>query len=465
MAKSTAEVRTESVRLSVTLSPQGTLVGEPSIVDLEDYEVSKGNTKALLRKIDRNLIPIITALYLLSWLDFSNLDNAKENGLTKDLRMTGKDDFNIAVSVFFPSYLISQIPSNLVMRAWRPSLWVPSLMLGWAMIITCMGFVRNFAGLLVARVFLGLFEGGVFPGIVYFISMWYQSHECGLRIAMMYSVAVAGDSFNDLVGNAILRLDGRAGLGGWCWLFIMEGSVTLVAALVAFRLMQDYPESATFLTPFERRLVMQRIDEEQGSMPKNFRLKYVKDALTDWKIWVHMLVTLGVTVPMFAISQFLPGIIEEMGYQGVQAKLMGIPPRLVASAFVLAGGFAADRHEQRGVFIIGFCLIGMVGFSILGTAKSLEMEYVATFLIAIGTFPIVPQDVAWNANNIGGSTKRAVGIAMQIGLGNLGEGLAGFIICKENARRFVSGHGILLGMMGLEQRERGDRASFFVLTT
>ena len=59
--------------------------------------------------------------------------------------------------------------------------------------------------------------------------MWYQSHECGLRIAMMYSVAVAGDSFNDLVGNAILRLDGRAGLGGWCWLFIMEGSVTLVA--------------------------------------------------------------------------------------------------------------------------------------------------------------------------------------------------------------------------------------------
>lgn len=146
------------------------------------------------------------------------------------------------------------------------------------------------------------------------------------------------------------------------------------------------------------------------------------------------------------------------------------------------------------------------------------VEYMASFLIAIGTYPIVPQDVAWNANNIGGTTKRAVGIAMHIGFvsggtatavvgdrradvlqGNLGGAIAGFVIRRNEARRFVTGHGVLLGMMGmsciltmvmtwhcrrenqvrasrhiprlstlqerLRERERGDRSSFFVLTT
>ncbi|KAG5977394.1 hypothetical protein E4U55_006849 [Claviceps digitariae] len=500
----------ESINSSSTWSQNGTAAGDSS-VELDDSLWEKRNTKRLLMKIDCNLMPIICVLYLLLCLDSSNLDNASENGLLTDLQMTGKDDFNI--------------PSNLVMRAWRPSLWISSLMLGWAIIVTCEGSVQSFAGLLVTRSFLGLVQGGVFPGLVYFISMWYQSHECGLRIAMFYSVAVAGTSFNDLIGNGILRLNGAAGIKGWCWLFFIEGTVTFLigrldcllskmldlflsyvvtdgmenSALLAFEFMQDYPERAPFLTPRERSVVLQRLDEEQASMPKDFHVRYIRDALLDWKIWVHMVITLGITVPQSSIALFLPGIIEDLGFKGVSAKLMGIPPHIVASCFVLGGGFAADRHEQRGIYIIMFCIIGMIGFLILGLTGSFVVEYVATVLIAISTFSIVPQDLAWNANNIGGSTKRAVGIAMHIGFGDLGGAVAGFIIEKDNARRFISGHGILLCMMTvscvltvcmtwycrkenrarasrqfmrnstvqerLEERERGDLAAFFVLTT
>ncbi|KAK2609102.1 hypothetical protein QQS21_002329 [Conoideocrella luteorostrata] len=446
-----AEDRRGSTNLSEIWSRDGTLVDSSSDFELEDGRFLKGNVKSLLRKIDLNLMPIISVLYLLSCLDRSNLGNASENGLTKDLHMTGKNDFN------------------------------------------------SFPGLLVTRSFLGLVQGGVFPGIVYFISMWYQSHECGLRIAMFYSVAVAGTSFNGLIGNGILNLQGVAGLDGWQWLFIIEGAITFIIALVAFKLMQDYPKTATFLTKSERRVVLQRLDEEQSSMPKEFRMKYIKDALLDWKIWVHMVITLGVSVPQSSISQFLPGIIEDLGYKGAHAKLMGIPPHIAAAVFVIGGGFAADRHEQRGIYIIGFCIVGMIGFLLLAAVEDLVIEYMSTFLIAIGTYPIVPQDLAWNANNIGGTTKRAVGIAMHIGFGNLGGAIAGFIIRENDARRFVSGHGVLLGMMGmscvltivmtwycrrenqarasrqyprlstiqerLRERERGDRASFFVLTT
>ncbi|KAG5928184.1 hypothetical protein E4U53_002721 [Claviceps sorghi] len=481
----------DSTPVTRACSRDETLAGEISVFELDGSLERRKNTKGLLSKIDRNLMPIICVLYLLLCLDSSNLDNASENGLIEDLRMTGKDDFNI--------------PSNLIMRAWRPSLWIPSLMLGWAIIITCESLVQSFAGLLVTRGFLGLVQGGVFPGLVYLyvdvgnaaqssmlrivailtvhvhsISMWYQSHECGLRIAMFYSFAVAGTSFNDLIGNGILRLHGAG-------------------ALLAFKFMQDYPDRAPFLTPSERSEVLRRLDEEQACMPKDFHVRYIKDALLDWKIWVHMVITLGITVPQSSIALFLPGIIEDMGFKGADAWLMGIPPHIVASFFVLAGGFAADRHEQRGIYIISFCVVGILGFLILGTTGSFVMEYLATFLIAIGTFSVVPQDVAWNANNIGGSTKRAVGIAMHIGFGDLGGAVAGFIIQKNNARRFICGHGILLGMMSLscvltvcmtwycrkenraraskqfmrksttreqlEERERGDLATFFVLTT
>ncbi|KAG5916916.1 hypothetical protein E4U42_007454 [Claviceps africana] len=476
-----------------------TKADESSIFELDGSLGRKTNTKALLRKIDRNLMPIICVLYLLLCLDNSNLDNASQNGLIEDLRMTGKDDFNFAVSIFFPFYLLAQIPSNLVMRAWRPSFWIPILMLGWAVIITCESLVQSFPGLLVTRGFLGMVQGGVFPGLVYFISMWYQSHECGLRIAMFYSFAVAGTSFNDLIGNGILRLHGAGGIRGWCWLFLIEGTVTFMIALLAFKFMQDYPNRAPFLTPSERSEVLRRLDEEQACMPKDFHVRYIKDALLDWKIWVHMVITLGITVPQSSIALFLPDIIEDMGFTGADAWLMGIPPHVVAACFVLAGGFAADRHEQRGIYIILFCLVGILGFLILGISGSFVLEYLATFLIAIGTFSIVPQDLAWNANNIGGSTKRAVGIAMHIGFGDLGGAVAGFIIQKNNARRFICGHGILLGMMSLscvltvcmtrycrkenrarasrqfmrysttkerlEERERGDLATFFVLTT
>lgn len=124
--------------------------------------------------------------------------------------------------------------------------------------------------------------------------------------------------------------------------------------------MHDYPLTARFLNPSERQVVLQRLDEEQAYMPKDFRLRYVKDALLDWKIWMHMVITLGVTVPMSSIGQFLPGIIEDLGYEGADAKLMSIPPHIAASLFVIGGGFAADRHEQRGIYIIGFCIVGYV---------------------------------------------------------------------------------------------------------
>lgn len=122
--------------------------------------------------------------------------------------------------------------------------------------------------------------------------------------------------------------------------------------------MHDYPETATILTATERRLVLQRVDEEQSSLSKEFRFSHVIEAMVDWKIWIHMVITLGVTIPMESISLFLPAIIDDLGYSGTQAKLMAIPPHLAACLFIIGGGIVADKHIQRGFYIVCFCFIG-----------------------------------------------------------------------------------------------------------
>ena len=133
----------------------------PQITDAP-YDAKQ--TKKLLRKVDSYIMPVIIILYLLSFLDRTNIGNARLAGLEKDLNMSGLD-YNIALAILYPFYVAAEIPSNLMMKLTRPSMWLPSTMVAWGICTTLMGLCVNFAGLLAARSALGLAEGGLFPGI------------------------------------------------------------------------------------------------------------------------------------------------------------------------------------------------------------------------------------------------------------------------------------------------------------
>lgn len=150
-------------------------------------------------------------------------------------------DYNVALAIFFPFYVAAEIPSNMIMKRWRPSLWFTVIMVAWGLIMTCMGLVHNYSGLLACRVFLGIAEGGLFPGITYFISMWYRRDECGLRIALFFSAATIAGAFGGLLARAISIMDGVGGKAGWAWIFILEGLLTLVVGSFSFLAVKDYP--------------------------------------------------------------------------------------------------------------------------------------------------------------------------------------------------------------------------------
>jgi hypothetical protein len=136
-------------------------------LDSSDQESLHGiNEKALLRKLDRKLLPALTFLYLLSFLDRSNVGNARIEGLATDLKITG-NEYLTGLTLFFVGYVIFEVPCNIVLKLWTPRMWLPTLTLAWGIVSTLMGVTQNKAGFFVVRLFLGISESGLFPGIVY----------------------------------------------------------------------------------------------------------------------------------------------------------------------------------------------------------------------------------------------------------------------------------------------------------
>jgi cyanate permease len=127
-------------------------------------------------------------------------------------------------------------------------------------------------------------------------------------------------------------------------------------AVAAYWIMHDYPDTARFLDEDEKREIVRRLEEDRSVLSNEFDMKFMWDAFKDWKIYVHMFITIGIYTPLYSISVFLPTIVRGLGYGQEIAQLMTVPPYIVACLFTIGGGWAADKHGQRGIYMIGFCL-------------------------------------------------------------------------------------------------------------
>lgn len=168
-------------------------------------------------KLDLRLIPWLCLLYLISFLDRSNIGNAKIDGLQEGLHIT-PGQYNACVTIFFISYALFEPLTNILLKRLRPSVFIPIIMVAWGIVMTTMGLCHNFEGMMIARFFLGMAEAGLFPGINYYLSCWYKRDEFGIRAAIFFSAAAVSGSFGGLLAAAIGQMDGIGGKGGWAWI-------------------------------------------------------------------------------------------------------------------------------------------------------------------------------------------------------------------------------------------------------
>ncbi|EXJ77837.1 hypothetical protein A1O3_08996 [Capronia epimyces CBS 606.96] len=422
---------------------------------LPSYDAAE--THRVLRKIDWRLLPPLALLYLLAFLDKGNLGNANVAGMSKDLNLTGTQ-YNLAATMFFIPYAVFEIPSNIVLKILRPSRWITLLVILWGTIIVCAGIVTNYHGLLIARIFLGVAEAGFFPAATFLVSEWYCRFEVQTRMSVFFSAASMAGAFSGLLAYGIQQMDGIANLAGWRWIFIIEGIVTVLTGLAIPFVLPDSPEGASWLTPEEKRFIRYRLERDSGTAEgrvetlDHFQTKYLVAAIMDWKLWFTVFIYWGNTIPVYAFSITAPTIIKDLGYTSAQAQLLTIPVYFAGLVSTIGFSWAADKRRSRWPFIVipyGISLIGFLGLLAIPHPKLPGLTYAFLFPITIGVYPAVITLVSWVANNIAPTSKRAIGLAMSIMMGNFGGAIGSNIYLRQEAPRYWTGYGVSIACSAL----------------
>ncbi|KAH8091641.1 MFS general substrate transporter [Cristinia sonorae] len=406
--------------------------------------------KRIWRKIDMKLMPILTLMYLASFLDRGNIGNAKLQGLTDQLHLTG-NKYNIALTMFFIPYCLFECPANLVLKKFRPSRWLPGITVVWGVIMATMGLVKSYPQLVGVRVCLGVAEAGLFPGVVYYLSMWYPRHMLQFRVGLFYGGATLAGAFSGLLAFAISFMSGTDGKLGWSWIFIIEGCATIAVGILSAFVLVDFPSTAKFLTPEEKAFVIwrKRYDNSSVGEEEHFEMRHLISALMDWQIWLHILIYMSIIGPVYGISPFLPSIINGFGFSTTTSQLLTVPPYFCATILLIVFAVWSDRVQKRSPFILaGLCLCA-IGFAINISDVSIGVRYFGTFFCVMGSYAAFPGIVCWLGNNLAGQYKRGVGMALHIGIGNFSGAIASNIYRSQDAPRYMLGHGLELMFVGI----------------
>lgn len=236
----------------------------------------------------------------------------------------------------------------------RPSIFMASFMALWAIASTLTGISRSFSDLLVTRFFLGLLESPFYPGALYMLSMFYTKKELATRISILFSANVCGTAFAGLIAIGIFKLEGRAGLQGWRWLFIVQGLVTFVVAILAAFILPDEPLQTRWLTKEERQLAHSRVQKQVVQVKDNAGpWAGLKDAVTDYKVWLLVLMD-HLNMASVNYKNFFPTVVGTLGFSRTATLALTCPPYLIAAFFTIGVSWSSGKllHLVSGSHIL-----------------------------------------------------------------------------------------------------------------
>lgn len=420
-------------------------------IDWTNEFAESERARKLVRRLDWKLIPILVVIYLASFLDRGNIGNARIEGLEADLGLSPQQ-YSWALSVFFFAYATFEMFANIPLKILRPSVWLPLCICAWGTVMTLQGIVQNYGGLVTTRFLLGMTEAAFFPGAMFILSNWYTRRELQRRMAYLYASASIAGAFSGILAFGLAKMDGIGGLEGWRWIFIIEGIATVIIGFVAPFLLQDSIERSKWLDPEEKRFLRTRLSmDRQGRDKGPFKKLYLKQALTDYKIYMLAFIYFADAVATYSLSFALPSIIRQLGYTSANAQLLTIPVYVAAAIYTVLIAVQADKTRQRAKFVLIPYLTAIAGLIIcLATPQPRLPGLIlfAVFLIAMGAYSVVPSVISWNANNSAGEWKRGIAIGMQIGFCNYGGVVGSNIFLSREAPRYPTGYGTSLAFLG-----------------
>ncbi|CAO3701074.1 unnamed protein product [Rhizopus stolonifer] len=310
---------------------------------------------------------------------------------------------------------------------------------------------KNFATIAICRFLIGLFEAGFFPGVIYFMSLWYTRQEYGRRISFFWSFSSLAGAFGGLIAYGISQISSSY-LKTWQWLFIIEGGPTVFLAVFTAWYLPNNPETARFLSIEEKKLAADRLIEDAGASHDNsWSWTQVASVFTDWKTYVFMTIYITGTSALQGVTLFLPSIVAGLGtWSTPAAQALTTPPYFLAFLVTVLVGWSSDRYFERAYHMMATNILTLFGFLLLIflPATNVAGNYIAACIVTVGVYSNVAVKVAWFNNNFGGLTRRAVASAAIVSVGTIGGAIGGQIY--YDPPRYFAGNMIAFLFMAVQ---------------
>ncbi|TQB70638.1 hypothetical protein MPDQ_000256 [Monascus purpureus] len=426
-------------------APKGAKAQPPSYVASLSPEERQKAEKALVRKIDIRLLPMLIIMYIMNYLDRNNIAAARLAGLEEDLGMDpNSNQYQTCVSILFVGYLLMQIPSNLLLnKIGKPAIYLPCSMMLWGIISTCTAGAQNYVGLIMVRFFLGFVEAAYFPGCLYFLSAWYTRKELGFRTAALYSGSLLSGAFSGLIAAGITgNMDYDLGLRAWRWLFIIEGAITIVVAFLAIFILPNFPRTTTWLTEEEKQLAAWRLEEDIGeddwvdSKQQSF-LHGAQMAVFDIKTWILMIMILCI-VSSASVTNFFPTVVETLNYGRIETLLLTAPPYVLAVICTFINAWHSDRTNERYFHISLPLYVSVAAFILAAATTAVAPRYVAMMLMVPSFYSGYVVALGWISNTLPRpASKRAAALAAINCVSNGSSIYASYMYPNSDAPRFI----------------------------
>ncbi|KAK2799987.1 hypothetical protein FQN51_006416 [Onygenales sp. PD_10] len=420
-----------------------------------DEEYTYEEQRKIIHRVDRRLVSMCGLGYCISLMDRTNTSVAAVAGMTVELELNIGYRYSLIVLVFFITYIFCQPPMTAVIRRVGPRLFISTIVATWGICLIGLGFCKHWQQLAGLRALLGVLEAGFFPGTVYLLSTWYSRFEVQKRYSIFYLIGCCASALSGILAFGFSQMKGLQGLGGWRWIFIMEGVLTLIVGIVVFIFLVDFPDKAhkawNFLNEKECAFIIRRLNKDRGDGDAEpFSIgKFLRPAL-DLKIWGMGLIFFCLTTVTYAIAYFLPIILQDnMGFDAGASQCLIAPPYAFAGILMYSTSWFSDKYKTRAPVLVLNSVISLIGLPIMGFAKGSAVRYFGVFLSTAGVNANIPCCLAYQANNIRGQWTRALASTTLVALGGVG-GIAGSLVFRsQDSPAYVPGIIAAMAAQGL----------------
>lgn len=387
------------------------------MAELKAEDFSPGLPDRVMRKAQLRLLPFLLIAYLIAIVDRINISFAAET-MNADLGFTATV-YGFAGGIFFVSYALLEVPSNMAMMRFGTRVWVTRIMISWGILSAAQMFVTTPMHFYIVRFLLGAAEAGFFPAILYYASIWFPAQWRGRVVSRFYVAQPITSIVMGLVSPPILGLDGVMGLHGWQWLFLIEGGPALLMGLIIFRYLPDSPDKVGWLVPHERRWLTGALAADAAATNGSAHESLFK-AITDRRVLTAGFVWLFYVGTVNAYYNSMPTIIAAK--TGMDISSIGnltVAGGVIGVIMLLSLGWHSDRRQERYWHMMVPWTLVATAFALLALAKSAMPAIIAVVLIFALWLPSQPVFFAALSETLH-ERYRAVGIAAVNTMGQFG---------------------------------------------